>query len=92
MHLRRLLADAGPWPLTIDVERALTRVTLNWRGCRVWMTIPACRLAWRRANRPPAGAAERLASDIEAAIRAEGGGEEHVRRVLAGCMAGYLEV
>ena len=92
MNLRNLLRDSGPWPHNVRPEAIEARLHPRWKGVRVFMKQPACKRIWRRERRDPAGAAERLAADIEAAVLVEGGDEYHVRGVLVGCMGSYLNV
>ena len=92
MRLRSLLKASGPWPDGVEPEVIAARVGGQWRGVRVYMRRPACKVAWRRERREPAGAAELLARDIESAILAEGGSDAHVTGVLIGCMGSYIEV
>ena len=91
MNLHRLLRSCDL--LSPTQRRAISdRLRADWRGIRIWMTVSACKRAWRCEHRGPRGAAERAAADIDAAIPAEGGTEHDVRAVLISCMSGYVEI
>lgn len=92
MHLRKLLAECGPWCTAAAPARIAQSLESRWGGARVFMTIPAVKQRWRAEGRDPKGGAERLAADIEQAILDCGGEREHVERVLLACTGGHLFV
>lgn len=92
MHLRDALASCGPWPMASGPHEIAAALRGRWGGVRIYVTRSAVRRAWRRERREPAGAAEWLAADVEAAILAARGTEAQVERVLTMVMGSYLWV
>lgn len=92
MLLRELLRNCGPWAVGTDPDAIAGRVEGKWKGARVFMTRPAVARAWATEGRPPRGAAERLAHDIEVAVLAEGGDRSHIERCLLAVMTDRIIV
>ena len=90
--LRKLLHECGPWPEGADPDAIAEQVEAAWKGARVFMVRPAVKRAWRKEEREPTGAAERLAHDIEAAILAGGGDGERVELCLLALMTDHVLV
>ena len=90
MRLRNLLSESGPWPMMTEPFSIALDVERRWGGTLTFMTIGAAQRRWRADGRDPTGGAESLAFDIERAILAGGGEDEHVRRVLLACMSSHL--
>ena len=90
MRLRNLLNESGPWPMMTDPFSIARDVERRWGGALTFVTVSAAQRRWHAEGREPRGAAECLARDIERAILGGGGEEEHVKRVLLGCMSSHI--
>ena len=92
MLLRDVIAESGPWEPRQSPERIAGRVEGDWRGSHVYMTAAAAKRLWPREGRPPRGAAERLAADIERAVLAEYGTGDQVDRILFALMGSRVTI
>ena len=77
MTWREVVADVLPGPAPEIVEVVAAR----WAGANLYLPMRVARLRWRRSV--PAGAAERFADDMRAAIERRGGTIDDARVVLA---------
>ena len=82
MLLRDVILHVGVWEACPNLKRIVARLEENWGGARVYMTVNAGKRLWSQKGRQPYGAAERLAAEIESAIRADGGTDELVDAIL----------
>lgn len=90
--MRDIILAAGPWPTGADPRGIAAAVEREWKGARVFVTIPAARRHFRRQRREPVGAAERFAACVEACVLAGGGDDGHVERILIACMGSRLHI
>lgn len=63
-------------------EAAVHAVRAKWSGARIYITLAAARLEWKRPSSGPSGAVEMFASDLARAIEASGGTASDATRVL----------
>ena len=77
MTWREVVADVlpGPAPEIVGV------IAARWGGANLYLPVRVARLRWRGCM--PAGAAERFADDMRAAIMFRGGTIDDARVVLA---------